>query len=146
MDRSANMRAIRSKDTIPELTIRRLIFSLGYRYRLHRRDLPGAPDIVFPARRKAIFVHGCFWHSHTCKAAHTPKTNLQYWGPKLARNRVRFERASAALSSMGWDILVIWECQTNLVESLSEAIQRFLDGNRSTRRRNAISNSKRLAR
>ena len=93
MDRSANMRAIRSKGMRPELAVRSLVHKLGYRFRLHRKDLPGKPDLVFPSRRKVIFVHGCFWHSHQgCKAAHIPKSNLDYWIPKLERNRARDAR------------------------------------------------------
>jgi DNA mismatch endonuclease (patch repair protein) len=91
--RSSNMRAIRSKDMQPELMVRRLVHKLGYRFRLHRKDLPGKPDLVFASRRKVIFVHGCFWHSHDCKAAHIPKSNAEYWEPKLERNRVRDRRS-----------------------------------------------------
>ena len=89
MNRSANMRAIRSKDMLPELAVRRLVHKLGYRFRLHRATLPGQPDLVFGPRRKVIFVHGCFWHSHGCKKAHVPKSNRHYWLPKLRRNRTR---------------------------------------------------------
>src|SRR5215475_4488942 len=102
MDRSANMRAIRSKDMKPELAVRSLVHRMGYRYRLHRHDLPGRPDMVFPGRKKVIFVHGCFWHSHNCKVAHVPKSNRDYWGPKLERNRMRDEKNLAALEAAGW--------------------------------------------
>jgi len=111
MDRSANMRAIRSKDMVPELRVRSLVHGLGYRFRLHRKDLPGKPDLVFASRRKVIFVHGCFWHSHSCKMAHVPKSNVSYWGPKLERNRVRDQRNVRALRAGGWQSLVIWECE-----------------------------------
>jgi len=97
MDRSANMRAIRSKDMQPELKVRSLVHSLGFRFRLHRKDLPGKPDLVFPSRRKVIFVHGCFWHSHGCGLSHIPKSNVAYWGPKLARNIARDHCNIAAL-------------------------------------------------
>ena len=89
MDRSTNMRAIRSKDMKPELAVRSLVHRLGYRFRLHRRELPGKPDLVFSSRQKVIFVHGCFWHAHGCKCAHVPKSNVDYWKPKLERNQVR---------------------------------------------------------
>ena len=99
MNRSANMRAIRSKDMLPELAVRSFVHKMGYRYRLHRKDLPGKPDLVFGPRRKVIFVHGCFWHSHTCKAAHVPKSNQAYWVPKLERNRARDRKSLEALAA-----------------------------------------------
>jgi DNA mismatch endonuclease (patch repair protein) len=101
MDRSTNMRAIRSKDMQPELKVRSLVHKLGYRFRLHRKDLPGKPDLVFGPRRKVIFVHGCFWHSHNCKTAHVPKSNLEYWGPKLERNKTRDGKNIEALQMKG---------------------------------------------
>src|SRR6266581_695316 len=101
MDRSANMRAIRSKDMRPELTVRHLVHKLGYRFRLHRTDLPGRPDLVFVSRRRVIFVHGCFWHSHQgCKIAHKPKSNAGYWGPKLKRNQARDKKNLKALTAI----------------------------------------------
>lgn len=127
MDRSANMRAIRSKGMRPELAVRRLVHSLGYRYRLHKRDLPGQPDLVFASRQKVIFVHGCFWHVHRgCKAAHAPKTNTDYWGPKLKRNQSRDRNNLRNLSRAGWSALVIWECETRNVQSLRNRICEFL--------------------
>lgn len=126
MDRSANMRAIRAKDTRPEMVVRRLIHGMGYRYRLHKKDLPGKPDLVFPSRGKVIFVHGCFWHAHGCGVSHTPKTNTSYWFPKLKRNAERHAEAEAALSDMGWSSLVIWECQTINVADLSRVLKHFL--------------------
>lgn len=111
MDRSANMRAIRSKGMKPELTVRRLVHHLGFRYRLHRKDLPGKPDLVFSSRRCVIFVHGCFWHAHKCKIAHSPKTNKDYWEPKLERNKVRDVAHRKALRALGWRSLVVWECE-----------------------------------
>src|SRR5437588_8403122 len=92
MDRSENMRAIRSKGMRPELAVRHLVHKMGYRFRLHRKELPGKPDLVFVSRRKVIFVHGCFWHSHDCKCAHVPKSNVDYWSPKLRRNQARDAR------------------------------------------------------
>jgi DNA mismatch endonuclease, patch repair protein len=126
MDRSANMRAIRSKDMRPELTVRSLVHKLGYRFRLHRKDLPGKPDLVFGSRRKVIFVHGCFWHSHACKAAHTPRSNQEYWVPKLRRNRLRDARNVAALKALGWKSLVVWECGLKRPGQVSERVASFL--------------------
>lgn len=126
MDRSANMRAIRSKDMLPELTVRRLAHKFGYRYRLHRKDLPGKPDLVFASRKKVIFVHGCFWHLHNCKGAHIPKSNLDYWLPKLTRNQARDVNNLKQLSAKGWQSLVIWECETRDVHDLKKRLKGFL--------------------
>lgn len=126
MDRSANMRAIRSKDMLPELTVRSLAHKLGYRFRLHRKDLPGKPDLVFAARRKVIFVHGCFWHSHNCKAAHIPKSNLDYWGPKLQRNQARDRKNITALKADGWQALIIWECELKDTIAIKRRVKQFL--------------------
>lgn len=125
-DRSENMRRIRGKDTKPEMTLRRLVHGLGYRYRLHRANLPGKPDLVFPARRKVIFVHGCFWHSHGCKLSHCPKSNLEYWGPKLERNKARDEESRAALEGAGWGVLVVWECELHEPAKLITGLRSFL--------------------
>ncbi len=127
--RSANMRAIRSKGTKPENIVRRLAHSLGYRFRLHRKDLPGKPDMVFPGRKAVIFVHGCFWHQHpdpSCKDSRLPKSNTDYWGPKLQRNQARDAENEAALLVQGWRVLVIWECQIKDRETLSDRIKAFL--------------------
>ncbi len=126
MDRSANMRAIRSTDMAPEITVRSLAHRLGYRFRLHRKDLPGKPDLVFVSRRKVIFVHGCFWHSHTCKAAHVPKSNLHYWLPKLERNKKRDQNTIEALTADGWKSLIVWECETRDETDLRKRLKRFL--------------------
>jgi DNA mismatch endonuclease (patch repair protein) len=126
MDRSENMRRIRSKGMRPELAVRSLVHRMGYRYRLHRKDLPGKPDMVFASRRKVIFVHGCFWHSHGCKLSHAPKSNLTYWKPKLERNRQRDKKVLAAIKAMGWDALVTWECETRDDIFLAERIRAFL--------------------
>jgi DNA mismatch endonuclease (patch repair protein) len=132
MNRSANMRAIRSKDMLPEMKVRRLAHRLGYRFRLHRKDLPGTPDLVFSSRRKVIFVHGCFWHSHDCKAAHIPKSNQAYWLPKLERNKVRDARNIDGLRAGGWESLVIWECDTSDESSVIKRLRRFLGRSRTT--------------
>ena len=107
------MRAVKCKDTAPEMVVRRLVHSLGYRYRLHRRDLPGKPDLVFGPRRKVIFVHGCFWHGHTCKRGNRqPKTNADYWRKKIQVNKERDKSTLEELRARGWEILVVWECET----------------------------------
>lgn len=127
MNRSTNMRAIRSKGMRPELAVRRLVHKLGYRFRLHRNDLPGKPDLVFVSRRKVIFVHGCYWHCHSCKLAHTPKSNTAYWGPKLQRNRARDKKNLRSLRRQGWIPFVIWECELKNQEASAARIQQFLD-------------------
>jgi len=126
MDRSENMRAIRSKDTQPELAVRSLVHRLGYRFRLHRPDLPGKPDLAFPARRKVIFVHGCFWHSHACKTGLIPKSNRDFWLPKLRKNKRRDRKNLEALTQLGWRVLVIWECEVPHRERLTRTLTRFL--------------------
>ena len=124
---SARMRRIRKTDTKPEMLVRRLTHRLGYRYRLHRRDLPGTPDLVFPRLRKVIFVHGCFWHQHDCPLGRKqPSVNLEYWLPKLARNVERDRLARGQLQEKGWHVLVIWECETRKPAHLPCVINRFL--------------------
>jgi len=125
--RSANMARIRSKDMKPELVVRRLVHSLGYRYRLHKKDLPGKPDLVFGPRRKVIFVHGCFWHQHEgCPEGRVPKSNRSYWAPKLNRNVERDQRVQRELADAGWDVMVIWECETSDAEALKRRLRGFL--------------------
>ena len=129
MDRSANMRAIRSKDMQPELTVRTLVHTLGYRFRLHRIDLPGKPDLVFPALKKIIEVRGCFWHQHRgCVDFHVPKSRIEYWGPKLERNKQRDSQNLKKLRELGWDVLVIWECHVRDLDHLSITVRNFLGG------------------
>lgn len=123
------MSRVRGRDTKPEMLVRRITHGMGYRYRLHRRGLPGSPDLVFPSRMKVIFVHGCFWHQHLdpgCKLARLPKSKLDFWGPKLETNRERDERNLVVLAELGWDVLVIWECQTKNREELKARIGEFL--------------------
>src|SRR5579859_698064 len=112
------MAAIRSKDTGPEMIVRRLVHSMGYRYSLHRSDLPGKPDLVLTTRRKVIFVHGCFWHYHGCAFSHIPKSNTGYWRPKLKRNRARDIEHLQELRAHGWRCLVLWECELEKSEQL----------------------------
>jgi DNA mismatch endonuclease (patch repair protein) len=125
--RSENMRRIRSAGMKPEILVRRLAHELGYRFRLHRRDLPGKPDLVFVARRKVIFVHGCFWHQHRhCVDGRLPKSNKAYWKPKLSQNVKRDASARARLARAGWRSLVIWECETMEVVRLQKRLRQFL--------------------
>ena len=121
------MQAVKRRDTGPEMMVRRLLHRLGYRYRLHRKELPGKPDIAFLSRRKAIFVHGCFWHGHDCPRGRPPKSRLHYWQPKLDGNRERDQRTEAELRSLGWSVLVIWQCETADLEVLAQRLRTFLD-------------------
>ena len=125
------MARVRSTDSRPELAVRKLVFGLGYRYRLHARELPGCPDLVFRPRRKVIFVHGCFWHRHSnCALARMPKSRLEFWGPKLEGNRKRDDRNKKALAREGWKVLTLWECELDNAERLQKVIRRFLDAER----------------
>ena len=124
------MSRVRAKNSSPEMKVRRLVHALGYRFRLHRRDLPGTPDLVFPVRRKIIFVHGCFWHRHPdpdCKLARMPKSRQEFWRPKLEGNRARDFRTEEALKNAGWGVMTVWECQLKDVASLENEIRTFLD-------------------
>ncbi|MBY5818037.1 DNA mismatch endonuclease Vsr [Rhizobium leguminosarum] len=126
--RSRNMAAIKSKNTSPEIAVRKLVHALGFRYRLHADDLPGKPDLVNRAKRKAIFVHGCFWHSHgspICRRKNTPQTRLDYWGPKLQRNAMRDMKNLSALLDLGYSVLTVWECQIKDDLYLKTQIQYF---------------------
>ncbi|MGM4962983.1 very short patch repair endonuclease [Tardiphaga sp. 1201_B9_N1_1] len=122
--RSWTMSRIKSKDTKPELTVRKAAHSLGLRFRLHRRDLPGTPDLVFPGRRTALFVHGCFWHRHDCGRATTPASNVGYWAAKFQRNVERDARSAAELRKLGWRCVRIWECETRDPEKLDGVLRR----------------------
>jgi|SRR5579875_1245003 len=125
--RSANMRAIRSKDMAPELAVRSLAHKLGYRFRLHRKDLPGKPDLVFGPRRKVIFVHGCFWHQHpACREGRVPSSRVGYWAPKLKRNQERDSRNQTLLKQKGWKVLVVWECEVKSLDLVKTKLIKFL--------------------
>ncbi|ACL58821.1 very short patch repair endonuclease [Methylobacterium nodulans] len=125
--RSRLMAAVKGKNTTPELKVRKLAHSLGFRFRLHRRDLPGMPDLVFPTRRKVVFVHGCFWHRHPgCRKASTPGTHSDFWEAKFSRNVERDARNERLLRDAGWDVLVIWECETRDGAAVAERLTAFL--------------------
>lgn len=122
--RSWNMGRIRSKHTTPEIKVRSLLHSMGYRFRLHSKDLPGKPDIVMPRHKIVVFCHGCFWHQHPkCKRASTPKSNIDYWKPKLQGNVLRFEENKKKMQDLGWKVVVIWECETKSGEKLRKIIR-----------------------
>jgi DNA mismatch endonuclease, patch repair protein len=124
-ERSERMSRVRAQDTKPEMKLRRLIHGMGFRYRLHRRDLPGKPDLVFPGRRSIIFMHGCFWHRHEgCGLARLPKSKRAFWSAKLEANKERDQKNISTLEAAGWRVLVIWECQ--LRGEVREAVKEFL--------------------
>ncbi|NRD53465.1 MULTISPECIES: very short patch repair endonuclease [Corallococcus] len=135
-ERSERMSRVKGRNTKPELVVRRLVTALGHRYRLHYGKVPGKPDLAFPGRRKAIFVHGCFWHRHpdpNCPLARLPKSRLDFWLPKLEANRERDLAKRAQLEALGWSVLEIWECElTRSPEQLTERIMDFLGPSRST--------------
>lgn len=125
--RSRIMAAVHTKNTSAEKTVRSIVYGMGYRYTLNRRELPGSPDLVFKGRRKVIFVHGCFWHGHSCKYGRLPKSKLDYWQPKIQANRNRDRMQSRRLRKAGWSLMVIWQCQLKGREELEARIRRFLD-------------------
>jgi DNA mismatch endonuclease (patch repair protein) len=125
--RSAVMARVKGRDTKPELTVRRMLWRLGARYRLDRKDLPGRPDIVMPGRQLAVFVHGCFWHGHDCaRGARVPKANRDYWTGKIGRNRARDIETRAALEALGWRVEVVWECDLKDAEALERRLKGLL--------------------
>jgi DNA mismatch endonuclease (patch repair protein) len=127
-NRSAVMRRVKGRNTTPEMIVRRALTRLGARYRLHRKDLPGSPDVVLPGRRLALFVHGCFWHGHDCaRGARVPKQNRDYWLGKVARNRARDAANRQALEGMGWRVETLWECELKDAEALEGRLQALLD-------------------
>jgi DNA mismatch endonuclease (patch repair protein) len=121
------MQAVGTKNTGPEMKVRRILHALGLRFRLHRKDLPGKPDIVLPRHRKVIFVHGCFWHAHGCAKGQPPKSRSDYWLPKLARNVERDRTKKEHLESLGWKVLVVWQCEIKETEQLTARLQAFVD-------------------
>ena len=128
VQRSELMSRVRSKDTKPEMRVRRMVHAMGYRYRLHHGKLPGCPDMVFPERRKIIFVHGCFWHRHEdCRRNRTPKSRREFWDAKLEKNRLRDLENQSKLRALGWDVLVVWECETEEAAGLPGRIMSFLE-------------------
>ncbi len=128
-ERSERMSRVRSKDTKPEMRVRTLVHGMGYRYRLHDRSLPGNPDLVFPSRRKIIFVHGCFWHRHgaNCEFTRWPKSKLDFWMPKLEQNHRRDRTVRRRLRQVGWRVLVVWECELKNAETLAARLRAFLE-------------------
>jgi DNA mismatch endonuclease (patch repair protein) len=135
--RSERMSRIRGKHTVPELVVRRLLHGLGYRFRLHRKGLPGSPDLVFPGRKKVVFVHGCYWHGHECKWGRLPKSNIEFWQDKVARNQARDARNLTDLAAAGWSAFVVWQCQTKDPPALAKVLKRFLGKPRRNRGRPA---------
>lgn len=126
-ERSAVMRAVKSRDTKPEMVVRRAAHALGYRFRLHRKDLPGSPDLAFPSRKKVIFVHGCFWHGHDCaRGARAPKTNAEYWQAKIGRNVERDEQVLQKLAGLRWEVHVVWECELRDTDRLKRLLREIL--------------------
>jgi DNA mismatch endonuclease, patch repair protein len=127
--RSANMSRIRSRDTSPEMAVRRLVHGMGYRYRLHVAQLPGKPDLVFPRLKRIIEVRGCFWHQHHgCIDSHIPKSRTEYWAPKLARNQRRDKENGRKLRALGWRVCAVWECEVKNTVKLSKRLAAFLKG------------------
>jgi DNA mismatch endonuclease (patch repair protein) len=127
-ERSERMRRVKSRDTQPELELRRLVWSLGYRYRKNRRDVVGRPDVAFVGRRRAIFLHGCFWHRHDCASGRrAPKSRTEFWDTKFAQNVTRDARVMLELKSAGWRALVIWECELNNQQQVERRVRKFLD-------------------
>ncbi|TPI09918.1 DNA mismatch endonuclease Vsr [Mesorhizobium sp. B4-1-3] len=132
--RRRNMAAIKARNTRPELQVRQLLHRLGYRFRLHKRDLPGRPDIVLPGRRAAIFVHGCFWHGHGCRNSVLPRTRADWWEAKLNRTAERDGQNIEALTTLGWKVLVLWECMLGDEAALEASVKEALGPPRLARR------------
>jgi DNA mismatch endonuclease (patch repair protein) len=122
------MSRVKSKNTTPELAVRRLVFGMGYRYRLHDRKLPGTPDLVFSGRRKIIFVNGCFWHGHKgCRYARLPKTKVDFWREKIKKNKARDHKNTARLRRNGWKVLTVWQCELKTIDVLANTLYEFLE-------------------
>jgi DNA mismatch endonuclease (patch repair protein) len=126
--RSKTMSAVRQKNTGPEMAVRRLLHSLGYRYRLHQKALPGHPDLVFVSKRKVVFVHGCFWHGHGCSKGKLPKSRLDYWEPKIEQNKNRDRSNEKRLMELGWNVCIVWQCEIADPGDLKVKLTRFLSG------------------
>ena len=124
--RRSIMQAVRSKNTAAEVSVRSTLHRLGFRFRLHYKNLPGTPDIVFPSRKSVIFVHGCFWHGHECPGGKPPSSNVDFWREKLRRNRERDSRSRSRLRNVGWRVLTVWECEIKEIEVLVDKMCRFL--------------------
>lgn len=124
--RSAIMALVKSKNTGPELIVRKMLHRKGYRFRLHKKDLPGSPDLVFPCRKKVIFVHGCFWHGHGCRYGQLPKSRLTYWKPKIMANKARDVSKERLLENAGWKALVLWQCELKQPDKAVQKASRFL--------------------
>ncbi|WP_213378867.1 very short patch repair endonuclease [Allochromatium tepidum] len=128
-ERSRIMSLVKGRDTKPEKVVRSLLHAMGYRFRLHRNELPGKPDIVLPKYRKAIFIHGCFWHGHAgCRRAARPESNADFWNKKIDENMARDKKAQAELKNSGWDLLVIWQCEMKDLEKLRRNLNQFIKG------------------
>ncbi|WP_083973358.1 very short patch repair endonuclease [Caballeronia cordobensis] len=125
--RSALMKRVKRANTAPEMKVRQIVFKMGFRYRIHDKQLPGRPDLVFKGRRAVILVHGCFWHGHSCARGKRPLSNVAFWDWKLDRNRERDQRVTTELRASGWRVMVIWECETENVERLQVVLREFLD-------------------
>ena len=122
------MSRVKSKDTSPEMTVRRLVYGMGYRYRLHDKRLPGKPDLVFFGRRKVIFVNGCFWHGHDgCRYARLPKTRVAFWKTKIEKNRARDDEIASVLRADGWKVLTLWQCEIKNIEELESKLYGFIE-------------------
>jgi DNA mismatch endonuclease, patch repair protein len=130
--RSALMARVRSRDTSPEMAVRRMLHSMGHRFRLHRKGLPGTPDVVLPKHRKIIFVNGCFWHGHGCKMGRPPRSRPEFWLPKIQRNRERDAEKTLALEHSGWRVLTVWQCQTRNAETLRSVLDGFMVADQKT--------------
>jgi DNA mismatch endonuclease, patch repair protein len=136
--RSYIMRSVRSRDTGPELVVRQLLHRMGFRFGLHRRDLPGRPDIVLPKHKAVVFVHGCFWHGHGCAKGRLPKSRLDFWGPKFQRNRNRDAESVKMLKADGWRVLTIWQCQIKETERLRKKLAKFFGQRVASKRRRSL--------
>lgn len=142
--RSRIMRQVKSKNTSAEIEVRRIVWRLGFRYRLHRHDLPGVPDLVFPMRKKIIFIHGCFWHGHECaRGNRIPKSNHEYWLAKVEKNKARDNANQESLQNKGWTIMIVWECALKNKATLSEEIRHFLLTNRTPDKESTVTRRKR---